>query len=57
MQYVLLVRYTQQVSEDGWERKSKIKIIESTTTVEEIFEWARKEGIDNETIQILPNSH
>lgn len=57
MQYILLVRYTQQVSEDSWERKSKTKIIESTTTVEEIFEWARKEAVDNETIQVLPNSY
>lgn len=56
MQYILLVKYTQQVSEDSWERKSKAKIIESTTTVEEIFEWARKEAVDFETIQILPNS-
>ena len=55
MQYILLTRYTQQVSEDSWERKSKSKIIDESTTVKDIFEWVNKEGVDEDTIQILPN--
>lgn len=54
--YILLAKFTQQVSEDSWERKSKTKIITENETVGEIFQWVAKEGLDADTIQILPNN-
>lgn len=47
---------TVQVSEDNWERQVMTKIIDETTTVFLIFEWAEKNSIDINSIKLLPNT-
>lgn len=56
MNYVLMGSRTVQVSEDNWERQVMTKIIDETTTVFLIFEWAEKNSIDINSIKLLPNT-
>ncbi|WP_185284878.1 hypothetical protein [Elizabethkingia meningoseptica] len=50
--YLVSAKSTHQVSNEEWERFSENIEVNPSTTVEDIFKWAKTKGVDITTIRV-----
>lgn len=53
--YIVTATASYQITEDRWQASTLTKIFDSDATIEKIFDWAKKQKVDLNTIQVHKN--